>query len=651
MFPLVIFSVRLFRNIIMGSTQIDQDTLNFYEDFRNFLAVDSAFDETHKRKLQANRAQQKLLRLSVNQFHELATDVHDELQRRLSTASSTPGHLAPKESLHPKRNHARKKLSLLSPSRFNDLAFDILFEIERRNPSLKLFSKQDKNMVSSENRTVLKQEPPTDIASPPFTPVSPSALELGSSDSRQNTPQKTHSNNMSTSTNSTFFSDASTHVNGHYGSDISSPQSPFESSIKPDSIMASLGSQNSPAPTLFIHSQSTNDHNEVNHLQSPNSAHLQTSTLTPMKSTLVEEDSGEEEELSELSDDDAFQRHANSSGINAAMQAWAFKNSSQADITSLHPTLPVVDFSSDEGSDGDYGLARDFNVPKFQQNFDDAGSDELEDLTASIGQPMFGSSNSYDAMEAELMKSHPLHRIEEEKSPYIPPGLIKRMNANDLPEKRRSLSETMASSIPGGSRSRSLNKLDQPPGPSPDFPTSNLSSYKLELYESQIKEKDLKIQGHQAAIKDKDDEIKLLVDEGIKMDERITELENRLGESESLKESLVEENGRLHQIIGESETEKDNLTEELNSCKKELSVQSERFINQLEEKQRDMANLEIKHQKLKEKHAEAMSKQTEFAGSSASLSSQILLLESKLIKQENVSICRHRRILFFTNLL
>ncbi|KAK6522846.1 component of the polarisome [Arthrobotrys megalospora] len=100
----------------------------------------------------ANKARDKLLRLTQIQFQELSTDVYDELQRRqgagdrLSSASNvtktgptdlpegaTP-YLLPRTEFHPKRNQARQKLSTLPTARFRDLATDVFYELERRYP-------------------------------------------------------------------------------------------------------------------------------------------------------------------------------------------------------------------------------------------------------------------------------------------------------------------------------------------------------------------------------------------------------------------------------------------------------------------------------------------------------------------------------------
>ncbi|KKY18051.1 putative cell polarity [Phaeomoniella chlamydospora] len=94
-----------------------------------------------------NKARDKLLKLSPIQFHELSTDVYDELQRRQASKPPPPGpngqpprprnvppYLMPKPEFHEKRNQARQKLSTLQQQRFRDLATDVFCELERRFP-------------------------------------------------------------------------------------------------------------------------------------------------------------------------------------------------------------------------------------------------------------------------------------------------------------------------------------------------------------------------------------------------------------------------------------------------------------------------------------------------------------------------------------
>jgi hypothetical protein len=90
-----------------------------------------------------NKARDKLLRLSPVQFHELSTDVFDELQRRQASAplpgrpprqQNVPPFLQPRPDFHEKRNQARQKLSSLQTPRFRDLSTDVFCELERRFP-------------------------------------------------------------------------------------------------------------------------------------------------------------------------------------------------------------------------------------------------------------------------------------------------------------------------------------------------------------------------------------------------------------------------------------------------------------------------------------------------------------------------------------
>lgn len=96
-------------------------------------------------------ARQKLTRLTIQQFHELSTDVYDELVRRKNEKEGelfswvTFSHsftffilaipfLPVRDEFHPKRNQARQKLATLPTSRFEDLSSDVFFELSRRYP-------------------------------------------------------------------------------------------------------------------------------------------------------------------------------------------------------------------------------------------------------------------------------------------------------------------------------------------------------------------------------------------------------------------------------------------------------------------------------------------------------------------------------------
>lgn len=603
--------------------------IRYYEAFRQFL--DSAAEEVNRRR--SERAQQKLLRLSPTQFYELATDIYDEVQRRQNNAQGDQEFLSPNESLHPKRNQARKKLSLLSHTRFSDLTFDILFEIERRTPSVHRILRdgpRDENINQlppllngsvkvNDNSDALPQymgpPPSRSPTGPPQYPqhlqgntVPPNGHANGtpngfpnrppngppnvppnysvtppSGPPRMNRPPENpnltknlndnlaNGNHTSSSTNSTYYSDIQS-GSGHEGSALSSPRSPsqfsqgYDPSGKSDSRGSGSGSgsgnyemKRQPPPPLTIPPmnsglysdnrsplsvpQSNGIYADDGSLKSPGNAHLQTSMVTPTKSTLVEET---DDDGSEVTDDDSsFHRHPH--------------NNNETDLSPRNNGVDPRQANFDHGINANNGTT---NTSSHLRHSNGDSIDLTE--TISINDPTGSNNNTHISLE-------PLF-INQASSGIEPPSM--------------------------------------------GYPRD----------------------GHQAALDDKDEQIQLLVEEGTRMDENITKLETQLTESEALKETLVEENGRLHQMIGEVEVAKDTALNELEMAKQEFGAQTERYINDLETKQRNIANMEIQHQQLKEKHAEVISSQAGFATDSSNLNNQIMILEGKLLKQESVCI-------------
>ncbi|KAG9220958.1 hypothetical protein CCMSSC00406_0002442 [Pleurotus cornucopiae] len=102
-----------------------------FEELSSYLAAYLARSPPNSR----SSARQKLTRLTIQQFHELSTDVYDELVRR-KKENEIP-FLPVREEFHPKRNQARQKLATLPTSRFEDLSSDVYFELARRYPEFK----------------------------------------------------------------------------------------------------------------------------------------------------------------------------------------------------------------------------------------------------------------------------------------------------------------------------------------------------------------------------------------------------------------------------------------------------------------------------------------------------------------------------------
>ncbi|KAL1681811.1 hypothetical protein EV122DRAFT_260348 [Schizophyllum commune] len=113
--------------------QIDYRTVSkiHFDELSSYLAAYLARSTQDSR----STARQKLTRLTIQQFHELSTDVYDELVRRKSD-KQVP-FLPVREEFHPKRNQARQKLATLPTSRFEDLSSDVYYELARRYPEFK----------------------------------------------------------------------------------------------------------------------------------------------------------------------------------------------------------------------------------------------------------------------------------------------------------------------------------------------------------------------------------------------------------------------------------------------------------------------------------------------------------------------------------
>ncbi|KAG6857734.1 hypothetical protein H0H87_004150 [Tephrocybe sp. NHM501043] len=113
--------------------QIDFRTVSktHFDELSRYLAAYLARSPPNSRAT----ARQKLTRLTSQQFHELSTDVYDELVRRQSE-NEVP-FLPLRSDFHPKRNQARQKLATLPASRFEDLSSDVYFELSRRYPEFK----------------------------------------------------------------------------------------------------------------------------------------------------------------------------------------------------------------------------------------------------------------------------------------------------------------------------------------------------------------------------------------------------------------------------------------------------------------------------------------------------------------------------------
>ncbi|KAK2464198.1 hypothetical protein APHAL10511_003655 [Amanita phalloides] len=124
-------SYRSAKNLAVPSTDYRSLSKIHFDELSRYLSVYLAKSPPNSR----TTARQKLTRLTIQQFHELSTDVYDELMRR-KNENEVP-FLPVREDFHPKRNQARQKLATLPTSRFEDLSSDVYFELSRRYPEFK----------------------------------------------------------------------------------------------------------------------------------------------------------------------------------------------------------------------------------------------------------------------------------------------------------------------------------------------------------------------------------------------------------------------------------------------------------------------------------------------------------------------------------
>ncbi|CAM0141443.1 unnamed protein product [Umbelopsis sp. WA50703] len=118
-------------NSISGSMEASARV--FHTELKAYLASLLAREAAEGVSPQRAGARSKLTKLSNQQFHELSTDVYDELMRRNADDKMLP-FLPVRDDFHPKRNQARQKLATLPKTRFKDLASDVFYELDHRFP-------------------------------------------------------------------------------------------------------------------------------------------------------------------------------------------------------------------------------------------------------------------------------------------------------------------------------------------------------------------------------------------------------------------------------------------------------------------------------------------------------------------------------------
>lgn len=115
----------------MTSSELTNDqVIDLISDYKNFKIIVEAVSEGDRRRSPTGRDNNSdLSKISNVQFWQLATDVNNELMKRLTNSKIHESH----NENNLKRGEAQSKLSCLNDSRFHNLIFDLFMEIEKRN--------------------------------------------------------------------------------------------------------------------------------------------------------------------------------------------------------------------------------------------------------------------------------------------------------------------------------------------------------------------------------------------------------------------------------------------------------------------------------------------------------------------------------------
>jgi hypothetical protein len=198
---------------------------------------------------------------------------------RISLTPANQPFLVPKENFHPKRNQARQKLATLPPGRFKELASDVLYEIERRYPVSVESVNNNQYLSTEENmqRTTSASSFGSQRSDQSYnTPYSSSRSDgLPNSTSRDRFPSSISSNNLATP--------------------------PIPEEAPEEGAIQRTGVQNTITPNKSTMIEEDGPEDDADTLQrspsksTPVQKSLQSNTIVPNTSTMVEESTDEED--------------------------------------------------------------------------------------------------------------------------------------------------------------------------------------------------------------------------------------------------------------------------------------------------------------------------------------------------------------------
>ncbi|ANB13802.1 Spa2p [Sugiyamaella lignohabitans] len=630
-----------------------------------------------------SKARQKLEKLSKVHFSELSTDVYDELVRRVDPLPHETEFLAPRDNIHRKRNQARQKLAMLSPSRFNDLASDILYEIERRYPNLRANPPADRPSISDPNDPNSAKESPA----------------LGSTSQSPYLTTRRFSNASAVSNATSRYTSEDYHLRDSVmpprnsslntlgiSSPAATPPMPSESAFTHQhnaSIVPPLQEEVSIPPS---------------NRSAPLAQPIKSTTIIPTKSTLVEEDDDDDEEGFEdtIDADDEADESAGIANNSTFSSNGSVRNSKrlsmltplsdieeEADAARLAAVAAaanggvtgdrgVHDVAEDEITrGGSYGNEQDSagGIEEGEESDDESVSAKLRDRDEQIqmlvaeGSRMDETINNLESrlQESETVKTtleeenNRLHdmvgELEEQRQKAVDEkeSIQKRLEALEQ-EVEESKAAIAAHEATINSHKETIDKLGDEKKQSEDE-LSRATGLLTQLREEHANDSDLQqanarhvetIAGHETTI----DNLQRELDSTKETHSR--EIDDLKQQHESQIAELTTSHSTLKDQVDSHANEKEELTkrhqQELDELVNSHSMAIQQYKTEAEEHKANLvllqeshSALEQEHNNIKDRHAESLSKQNEYAESSATLSNDYLLLQNKLTEHETVS--------------
>lgn len=579
----------------------------YHEAFCDFTgtSVQTRADHWDNPTHQMTNARQKLLKLSQQHFLELATDVYDELQRRIDPLPEEREHLMSREDIHPKRNLARQKLSVLVSHRFSDLATDIMYEIERRyeelRPRLRDFEHGHDEFSNHSVPQAVYDERGQDQNSQDQQYQDQSQYQEHGQNQYQNQDQAQNQNQYQAQHEQSYHSgDQSyqTYPESRGEQDYSQNNGLAEShsrGLSAGSAGTGFGASAGNASELMDPAESRETISEFHDAQEqPGHARdysngYDAGESTTGQPTLVVPDDGQQVSAEPLR---------------------------QATIIPKKSTLVEEDDSDEEHHEGDN---RDDG--RDEGGFDGHGAEGVAAMAGVAGAAVLGPRMSNESSRRSVSfdrNSVSLASIAEEDD-----DRRGHVGGSDHGENEGVGNDSADADAGDLARSISENKIVGA-GMSPP-PAKSRGPVALNADEDVY-----------AQLKDKDEQIQMLVDEGSRMDDAINRLEARLRESEEMKTTLMEENERLHKAVeanSEQERQLGPVHEELQQKHADAMSQLESTRGEHERALADKTQLEQTVEELRAEVARLTTEGNESAGRIAEENQQLKSLLEQLQTQ------------------